>query len=165
MRVHLDIQFGKAAADAEPAAAQKKGLVRMRPARGEGKAAEDGDMNVCVWTRDVFPVREVQPLSFQGIAELEQGGDAADLLQRDHIRVERPNALPDLFHRGRWFGRTLVGGRLQVAFHVVSSDPKGFCLDRVRAEKSDKAYREAKKEPAFRIHQGVIGIRQAGVKG
>ena len=94
VRVHLDIHLGKAAADAEAASAQQEAVV-VRAAGGDREFAEDGDVDVGVEASDVLPIREVESVGLQGVAQFQQRIGAAHLLQGEHVGFEGADALAD----------------------------------------------------------------------
>src|SRR5436190_24187989 len=93
--VDLYVDFGEPAADAETPAGQKEVVVRVRPAGGEGEAAEDGDVDVGVETRDVFPERKVESIGLERRAEFEQRVGRAHFLEREDVGLQRADALAD----------------------------------------------------------------------
>ena len=59
-RVHLNLHFRKTAADSKPAAEEEEGIVRVRSPGGDGKFAQDSQVNVRVVSRHVLPMRIVE---------------------------------------------------------------------------------------------------------
>ena len=73
-------------------------------AGGEGEFAQDGDMDVGVEALDVFPEREVAAVGLERGAEFEQGVGGAHFLQREHVGIQRAEALADFGFRLDGFG-------------------------------------------------------------
>jgi hypothetical protein len=93
----LDVHFPETAARAEPAAVQKEALVVVRHAGGKGELAENREVDVCIATSNVLPMREFGSFGLQGSPELHQGVGAAHFLKGQHIRIYR--AGPARLHR------------------------------------------------------------------
>ena len=123
--IRLNFHFGKTPADAETTSVEQEAVVGMRMAGDKGKFAQHGDMDVGVKTLDVFPEREVAAVGLERGAEFEQGVGGAHFLQREHVGIQRAEALAD-------FGPGLVGldeaagfgGLVQIIFDVVGGDAK-----------------------------------------
>lgn len=91
MRLNLD--FGEAAADAEPSSVKEESLVGVGPAGGERESAEDGDVDVGVESGDVFPMSEIEAGALKIGAKFEEGVGSADFLERQDVGADGEDTL------------------------------------------------------------------------
>ena len=68
IRTYLDIHFAKAATDLKAAATQQEIVIRARSPGGNGKSAENGDVNVGIVSRNKLPLRQIQSAIFERVA-------------------------------------------------------------------------------------------------
>ena len=129
--IHLHIHLGKPAPDTEALPAQLKTGIGVRTARGKGKPAQNGHMDVRITPGDMLPMREVETLRLQGRPQLQQSRDTAHLLQGEHIWVERADALAHLGLGGSGFDAAPGRGVIEIVFNIVGGDAKGFSLGRI----------------------------------
>src|SRR5437016_14637111 len=118
--VHLNVRFSKTATDPKSPATEQESVVRMRAAGGNRKPAQKGDVDVRVVSGDVFPKRKIQSAGLERATQFLERLDAPHLLQSQHVRLERKNALPNLGLRLGRFDIAAWGRFIQVAFDIVS---------------------------------------------
>ena len=164
--VDLDFDLGKAAADAEAASAQEETVVRVRAAGGDGELAQDGDVDVGVGAGDVFPVREIEPFGFEGVAQFEQRVGAAHFLHGEHVGFEGADALPDFGFRLGGLGGAGLGGFGEIAFHVVGGHAEGFRPGEPDAEQQREREDGGTGEAGLQIHgrgnkQPAVQVKRA----
>jgi len=90
--------------------------------------AQDGEMDLLITPGDMLPMREVETLRLQGRPQLQQSRDTAHLLQGEHIRVERADALTHLGLGGSGFDAAPGRGVIEIVFNIVGGDAKGLSL-------------------------------------
>ena len=83
-------------------------------------------MDVRITPGDMLPMREVETLRLQGRPQLQQSRDTPHLLQGEHIRAERAEALTHLGLGGSGFDAASGRGVIKIVFNIVGGDAKGI---------------------------------------
>jgi hypothetical protein len=125
-------------------AAEKKIVIGARTPRGEGKLAEDSDVNICVRARDELPMGQIQAFILKRGSQFLKGPQSADFLERNHVRFQRQDTVAHLGFGVGGFGDSGLGGFIQVIFHIVSDNPEGFG-NRTPGEETDQENSKAAK--------------------
>ncbi len=133
--VHRDVHLGETAADEERVAVHEVGVIGVRMARGDGKTAEDGDVDVGIVTGDVFPIRQRETGGLEGGLQFEQGIGGADFFEGEDVGFEGENAFADFGLGGFGFRGTGAAGLIEVIFDVVGGDAKGVSGLELKCEK------------------------------
>ncbi len=124
---NLDVHLGETAADVKTAAIQQEAVIRVRMPRDDGQLAQNGDMDVRVPALNVFPAWIIQSFGLERSAEFEQRVGAAHFFEREHVRIQRADALADFGARLNGFDlRTRFGWLVQIIFDVVGGNAKCF---------------------------------------
>jgi hypothetical protein len=117
--MHKDIEPTNARVKLKPRSGKLQTVVDVRTARGKGKPAQNGRMDIRITAGGMLTMREVDALRFQS-------RDTAHLLQGEHIREKRADALTHLGLGGSGFDAAPGRGVIQIIFNILSGDAKYF---------------------------------------